>query len=312
LFQALLALPRAGGLPFQVGFCAVAAVLGLAAALGSASLLRLVGVVCLGRPRIPRGSAADEQTRPARQPLLALAAAATLLGVFVGPLLRLLADAPVRALTGTGLGPRASLTGLTAAAEAPGYAALPLASLLLLAAGLVLWLRRRGGMPSATVSGPAWADGFAAPPPRLPFGDAATQTAGAGFAPAVPFLTQAASGFRSAERSAAPAAAAAGGAGPSGSRSSPVGVPAGTRSSPVGVPASASINPTTAGTQAGWGAAFTGRANDAPGMPNEPTRLARRAARLRLPATLRALPAPAVALILVAVLLGLCAWAGTT
>jgi hydrogenase-4 component B len=183
LFQALLALPRAGGLPFQLLLCATAAVLGLAAALAAASLLRLVGVVCLGRPRTPRAAAADEPTRRARRPLLALGATATLLGVFVGPLLRLLADAPVRALTGTGLGPRANLLGLAPGAEAPGYAALPLASLLLLVAGLVLWLRRRGGVQTSTVSGPAWDDGFAAPPAWLPFGNPATQTSGAGFAP---------------------------------------------------------------------------------------------------------------------------------
>ena len=183
LFQALLALPRAGGLPFQLLLCATAAVLGLAAALAAASLLRLVGVVCLGRPRTPRAAAADEPTRRARRPLLALGATATLLGVFVGPLLRLLADAPVLALTGTGLGPRANLLGLAPGAEAPGYAALPLASLLLLVAGLVLWLRRRGGVQTSTVSGPAWDDGFAAPPAWLPFSNPATQTSGAGFAP---------------------------------------------------------------------------------------------------------------------------------
>ncbi len=190
LFQALLALPRAGGLPFQLLLCALAAVLGLAGALASASLLRLVGVVCLGRPRTPRAAAADEPTRPARRPLLALAAAAALLGVFVGPSLRVLADPPIRALTGTGLGSRATLLGLAPGAESPGYAALPLASLLLLAAGLVLWLRRRGGVRSSTVSGPAWDDGFAAPPAWLPFGNPATQTSGAGFAPGSAWLAR--------------------------------------------------------------------------------------------------------------------------
>jgi len=187
LFQALLALPRAGALPFQLLLCALAAVLGLAAALASASLLRLVGTVCLGRPRTPRAAAADEPTRLARRPLLALAATVTVLGVFVGPFLRLLADAPIRALTGTGLGPRATLLGLAPGAESPGYAALPLASLLLLAVGLVLWLRRLRGVPGAAVSGPAWDDGFAAPPAWLPFGNPATQTAGAAFVPVSPW-----------------------------------------------------------------------------------------------------------------------------
>ncbi|HVC59434.1 MAG TPA: proton-conducting transporter membrane subunit [Acetobacteraceae bacterium] len=185
LFQALLALPRGGGLPSQLLLCALAAVLGLAAALASSGLLRLVGVVCLGRPRTPRAAAADEPSRRARRPLLALATAATVLGVFVGPLLRLLADAPIRALTGTGLEARASLLGLATGAESPGYAALPLASLLVLAAGMVLWLRRLRRVPSGTVGGPAWVDGFAAPPAWLPFGNPATQSAGGGFTPLV-------------------------------------------------------------------------------------------------------------------------------
>jgi formate hydrogenlyase subunit 3/multisubunit Na+/H+ antiporter MnhD subunit len=183
LFQALLALPRAGGLPFQIVLCAMAVVLGLAAALASANLLRVLGVVCLGRPRTPRAAAADEPMRSARRPLLALAVTTVVLGVFVGPLLRVLTDAPILALIGTGLGPRASLLGLAPGAESAGYAALPLTSLLLLAAGVVVWLRRRGGVPSHTMSGPAWQDGFAAPPAWLPFGNPITQTAGAGFAP---------------------------------------------------------------------------------------------------------------------------------
>lgn len=249
LFQALLALPHAGSLPFQLLLCALTAVLGLAAALASASLLRLVGVVCLGRPRTPRAAAADEPTRRARRPLLALATTVTLLGVFVGLLLRLLADAPIRALTGTGLGPRASLLGLAPGAESPGYAALPLASLLLLAAGLVLWLRRLRGVPSHTVSGPAWEGGFAAPPAWLPFGNPATQSAGAGFAPVLAWCA-----WHPLRRTALVR-----------------------------------------------GLALLCR-----------TALPRRSAPLRHRAALPRLPAPAVALILVAALLALCAWAGTT
>jgi formate hydrogenlyase subunit 3/multisubunit Na+/H+ antiporter MnhD subunit len=183
LFQALLALPRAGALPFQLLLCALAAVLGLGAALAAASLLRLVGIACLGRPRTPRAAVADEPPRPARRALLTLAATSVAIGVFVGPFLRFLADAPIRDLTGTGLGARATLLGLAPGAESPGYAALPLTSLLLLAAGLVLWLRRLRGVPAGAVSGPAWDGGFAAPPAWLPFGNPVTQSSGAGFAP---------------------------------------------------------------------------------------------------------------------------------
>jgi formate hydrogenlyase subunit 3/multisubunit Na+/H+ antiporter MnhD subunit len=304
LFQALLALPRAGDLAFQILLCALAAVLGLAAALASAGLLRLVGVVCLGRPRTPRAAAADEVTRRARRPLLALATTAMLLGVFVGPLLRWLADAPIRTLIGTDLGPRASLLGLAPGAESPGYAALPLASLLLLAAGLVLWLRRLRGVQSNRVSGPAWEDGFAAPPAWLPFGNPATQSAGAGFVPMV-----------------IPAAAPADGDA----------LLAGGPAPPV-IPAAPLVIPAKAGTHAAWVPAFAGMTSGAVGMTSGAAGMTGGAAGVAGRAKSmtsgtaaltiglshlrrRALPplrAPAVALILVAALLALCAWAGTT
>jgi formate hydrogenlyase subunit 3/multisubunit Na+/H+ antiporter MnhD subunit len=259
LFQALLALPRAGGLPFQLLLCVVAAVLGLAAALASAGMLRLVGMVCLGRPRTPRAAAADELARSARRPLLALAATTAVLGVFVGPLLRLLADAPILALTGTGLGPRASFLGLAPGAESPGYAALPLSSLLVLAVGLVLWLRRRRGSKTSTVSGPAWDDGFAAPPAWLPFGNPATQTSGAGFTPFPAW-----------------------------------------RATWRGWPVLRRL------TRPGWSVP---RSLARPGQPML-RHLARPGRMFRL--TVPPLPAPAIALILVAALLALCAWAGAT
>ena len=183
LLHAFLGLPHAGSLPSQLWRCALVVVLGLASALGAAGALRLVGVACLGRPRTPRSAVADEPSRGAQLVLLVLALLATAWGVLVGPVLILFADAPMRVLTGSGLGPLASPLGLAAGAESPGYAALPIACLLAVLAGLVLWLRRLLGVPGAAVSGPAWEDGFAAPPAWLPFGDPVTQTAGVEFAP---------------------------------------------------------------------------------------------------------------------------------
>jgi formate hydrogenlyase subunit 3/multisubunit Na+/H+ antiporter MnhD subunit len=183
LLQAILALPRAGGPAFQLLLCLLAGVLGLAAALAAASLLRLVGMACLGRPRTPRAAVADEPSRAVRRPLMALAGAALALGVLVGPFLHWLADPVLRRLSGAGLGARASWLGIATGAESPGYAALPLASLLVLAVGIVLWLRRRAPRPSPVLQGPAWEDGFAAAPNWLPFGNPATQTAGSGFIP---------------------------------------------------------------------------------------------------------------------------------
>ena len=187
LFHAVLGQPHAAALPAQLLLCALVAVLGLSAALGTAGMLRVVGMACLGRPRTPRAAVAEEPPRPARRVLLALATVALLWGVFVGPLLILLADSPIRSLTGAGLGPLASWRGLAPGSEFPGYDVLPLACLLLMAAGAVFWLRRLLRVQPGSASGPAWDEGFAAPPAWLPFGDPATQTGGTGFAPA--FIT---------------------------------------------------------------------------------------------------------------------------
>jgi len=181
LFQAALAAPRTGGFALPVLFVALAAVLGLGGALAAASLLRLVGVACLGRPRTPRAAVADEPPRPARLAMIALAVTAVVLGVAAAPVLHLLADPAIRSLLGTGLGPRAGPLGLSAGIASPGYAALPLTVLLGLAGGIVWRIRQRRA--AGTRSGPAWNDGFAAAPPWLPFGDPVTQSAGEGFAP---------------------------------------------------------------------------------------------------------------------------------
>ncbi|HTW26681.1 MAG TPA: proton-conducting transporter membrane subunit [Acetobacteraceae bacterium] len=183
LLHAFLGLPHAGTLPAQLWRCALVAAVGLASALSIAAALRLVGVACLGRPRTPRCAVADEPSRGGRLVLVTLALATTAWGVLVGPLLIVFADAPMRVLTGAGLGPLATPLGLAGGVESPGYAALPIACLLALIGGLVIWLRRLLGVPAAAAGGPAWEDGFAAPPGWLPFGDPTTQTAGADFAP---------------------------------------------------------------------------------------------------------------------------------
>jgi hypothetical protein len=66
-------------------------------------------------------------------------------------------------------------------AEAPGYAPPVLAGLTLIVASSVYWGMRRGGAAEVRRE-PMWADGFAAPPPWLPFGDPATQIGPASFA----------------------------------------------------------------------------------------------------------------------------------
>lgn len=182
LFQALLAETQAVGPAFQAVLVIVAAALGLGMALSIAALVRLVGVVCLGRPRTPRTAAAKTLSRGAATPLLCLAGASAMFGIFVGLVLRVLANPAIREILGTGLGPRASLLGVAVVPGGRGYAALPVAVLLALAWGAAVWLRRRL-QPADRRTAPAWEGGFAASPPWLPFGEPLTQTSGMGFTP---------------------------------------------------------------------------------------------------------------------------------
>ena len=183
LFQAFLAALQTGGAALQALFVALVWVAGLGTALAAASLVRLVGVACLGRPRTPRAAVAEPIPCPARMPLLFLAGASAALGIFAGPVLRLLAGPAMRQMVGTDLDASAGISGVSTAPSASGYAALPIAALLLFAGGsVVLWLRRQRHAAGAR-GGPAWEGGFAAPPPWLPFGDPLTQSSGAGFTP---------------------------------------------------------------------------------------------------------------------------------
>ncbi len=182
LFQAILAAPRAAGLLPSLVFAGVASVLALTAALGVTAMVRLIGIACLGRPRTPRATAAQEPPRPARAALLTLAGLSGLLGLLPGVVLRLPADPAVHQLTGAELGGRAGVLRLAAVTDAAGYAPLPLAALVALCGGVVLWLQRRRAVPVGEPV-PAWQDGFAPPPPWMPFGDPLTQSTGVGFLP---------------------------------------------------------------------------------------------------------------------------------
>ena len=186
LFQSLLEAPRAGGLAPQILLAGLAAVLALSSATAAAGAVRLFGVAFLGRPRTPRAAVAEDITRRARPAVLVLTAIAAGLGLFPGVVLTLLAEPAIEMLAGTGLGGRAGLLGLEPNEQAPGYAALPLAALVALCAGVTLWLlRRRGGQARRSA---IWQDGFAAPPAWQPFGDPLTQSDGSGFVPALPAL----------------------------------------------------------------------------------------------------------------------------
>jgi formate hydrogenlyase subunit 3/multisubunit Na+/H+ antiporter MnhD subunit len=179
LLQAVLAAPRIGDLALQTLFTILAAVMALAIALGAVAAVRLVGIAFLGRPRTPRAAVADEPGPQSRRALAGLAVLALVLGLLPGQALWLL-EPVLRALTGLGMGSRAGWMTLTPSLETPGYAPLLIVLLLVLAGGGGLWAMRRFAAKGQT-RGPAWANGFAAAPAWLPFGDPVTQYGGASF-----------------------------------------------------------------------------------------------------------------------------------
>jgi len=180
LFQAVLAAPRIGGLAVQTGMTVLVALMAMAAALAAAAAIRLLGVAFLGRPRTPRAAGAHEPGPQARWAMLGLVALSAIIGLFPGAVLHLITPA-LRMLTRSGVGEQFGVTLIQPRLDAPGYAPLAIAALLLLTAiGITAALRRWAA--SGHRRGPAWACGFAAPPAWLPFGDPATQYSGASFA----------------------------------------------------------------------------------------------------------------------------------
>lgn len=182
LLQALLAGWRVQEIGFQVTAAAAAAIAAMAAALAAAAMVRMFGLVFLGRPRVPRGAGAREVSRPERWAMAIPAGLTMLLGLFPGTMLGL-AEPAIQALLGAGAAAPARSAGLALATGEGGASYPPLAAALLLAVLavlLVLVVRRRSPLPVS--HGPVWNCGFIAPPPHLPFGDPLTQPGGAGIA----------------------------------------------------------------------------------------------------------------------------------
>jgi formate hydrogenlyase subunit 3/multisubunit Na+/H+ antiporter MnhD subunit len=171
LLQVVIAAPRVGGLGLQLAVTLVMGGLALAAALGAASVARLVGVGFFGRPRTPRAAAAEDPVLLIQVTLYGLAGLSLLLGLLPGVALALTNGARM-ALSAAGLREHTDWAALEATADAPGYLPLGVAAVLAVA-GLGLWLlvRRLPGPRSVA----PWESGFAGSPPWLPFGDPATQ-----------------------------------------------------------------------------------------------------------------------------------------
>ncbi len=172
--EALLQAQHLGGPWLGVVLAASLAAGACGTALFAAAALRLVGTALLGRPRSPRGAAADDVAAPARQVLVALAAALGAIGAMPPLALALAGPAVTQLSLAVPEGAASAAWTVSPLRDGSGYAALPLAGLVALAAGTVSWVMRRR-MARGVVERAGWEGGFAAPPPWLPFGDPATQ-----------------------------------------------------------------------------------------------------------------------------------------
>ncbi|MDO9503682.1 proton-conducting transporter membrane subunit [Falsiroseomonas sp.] len=179
LLQALLAAWRVGDLAFQVLGVAVVAAAALAAALAAAAMVRLFGLVFLGRPRTPRAAGAVDGPMPARLALLLPAGLTILFGLLPGTLLGL-AEGAVQVLLPFGVAERSGFAMVRVGDGGARYWPLALTLLLAVVGGAIWWLVRRRA-PAGVARGPAWDCGFIAPPQHLPFGDPVTQPSAAGF-----------------------------------------------------------------------------------------------------------------------------------
>ncbi len=182
LLQALLAGWRTGDIGFQVLAAAGTALAAMATALAAAAMVRLFGLVFLGRPRTPRGAGAHEVGRLERWALLIPAGLTLLLGLLPGPMLALAQPALMALLGPAAMAPAQGFALLGGTGEAAAWY-LPLALLAALAvAGLLVLLAVRARSPLETRRGPVWNGGFINAPDYLPFGDPLSQPSAGGFA----------------------------------------------------------------------------------------------------------------------------------
>ena len=182
LLQAAFAATRIGTLPLHL--VVATAVLGLAASAGLAlaAAVRAGGLAFLGRPRSPRAAAAEEAADLDRAVMVGLATLCVLLGLFPGLPVRLAWPAQEVLTRAQPLG-QAGWAGLQTQLSAPGYG--PFALTVLLVAGFAALVAVARRLPRTHLV-PAWEDGFAPPPPWLPFGDPSTQATASVLAGALP------------------------------------------------------------------------------------------------------------------------------
>jgi formate hydrogenlyase subunit 3/multisubunit Na+/H+ antiporter MnhD subunit len=161
------AFAAAASLGSEAAVPAVAAIgaLALIGGLATACFAKAFGVVFLGEPRSDDAAHAHEQGRPMRGPMVLLAAACILIGVFSPPLVRRLA--PVLEQV-TGLPGSAVHEAFAQATAVLGSITLGAFGLLALA-GLLLAVRRAALVGKPVAAGPTWDCGYALPSPRMQY-----------------------------------------------------------------------------------------------------------------------------------------------
>ncbi|MGI4746601.1 MAG: hypothetical protein ACRYGI_12055 [Janthinobacterium lividum] len=173
LLQSMLAACRLGNAMLSVAGAIGIAGIVVAVAVSVAAWLRLAAIVFLGRPRTPRGAAAQDIPRSLAIASVALLALPLLIGLVPGMWLRLVAQAArLVALSGDADPP--PVLALVSPGSGSVLWPLPLALMLLALLGVCLWTVRRLSMRPERRE-PAWEGGFAPPPAWLPFGDPLTQ-----------------------------------------------------------------------------------------------------------------------------------------
>lgn len=169
LLQSTLAVARVAPVPALLAMVAAA----VAVALSGLAWVRLVAVAGLGRPRTPRGAAAQEIGGRLGRTVAAMLVLPGLIGLLPGVWLRLLRSVGAGLAAGVDADPP-PLLHLVAPGGGATLSPLALAVLLLAAIGGCLLLGRRLAVRPERRA-PAWEDGIAPPPPWLPFGDPLTQ-----------------------------------------------------------------------------------------------------------------------------------------
>ncbi|MDB5412837.1 MAG: hydrogenase 4 subunit [Rubritepida sp.] len=178
LLQSLIQGWRVAEMSIQLIAAGTLAVVGMAVGLAAAAMVRLLGLVFLGRPRTPRAAGAPDAVGMMRVALLLPAALSLLLAVLAAPMLSLTGGAIRQLLGANALAPVAGFDLVLGDAGAR-YAPWAVALLLALAVGLT-WLAVRRRSSLAPTREPAWDGGFMPPPPHLPFGDPLSQVSAMG------------------------------------------------------------------------------------------------------------------------------------